>query len=240
MPQKLVYDENKPIEAVMKDLVSMKRYKDYIEYFKDTDITTLKDLLSDIQSASVALFNDSISINNARYQIMILKDLIAERINAIASDEGTAIMDDIYCSIIYIVYILMYNHNGATTDIENPAKVDLRTAQLIEDYLGYKQAKLITYEKPIIGRHYTDPYLTLKFRYQDTTITLCLIDYNTTGGFTIVLAYNINDTGWSKVSTQLEFSRSGGYRFELFIAALLGVEDEVLFSKQMLTLNFLG
>ena len=63
----------------MKDLVSMKRYKDYIEYFKDTDITTLKDLLSDIQSASVALFNDSISINNARYQIMILKDLIAEK-----------------------------------------------------------------------------------------------------------------------------------------------------------------
>jgi hypothetical protein len=239
MSQKLVYDENKPIEAVMEDLVSMKRFKDYIEYFKDTDIATIKDLLNDIQSASVALFNDSISINNARYQIMILKDLIAEQINAIASDEGTTIMDDIYCGIIYIVYILMYNNKRATVDIENSAKVNLRTAQLIEDYLGYKQAKLITYEKPIIGRHYTDPYLTLKFRYQDTTITLCLIDYNTTGGFTIVLAYNINDTGWSKVSTQFEFSRSGGYKFELFIAALLGVEDEVLFSKQMLTLNFL-
>jgi hypothetical protein len=239
MSQKLVYDENKPTEVVMKDLANMKQREDYRKYFKDTDIATMKDLLNDIQSASVALFNDSISINNARYQIMILKDLIAEQINAIASDEGTTIMDDIYCGIIYIVYILMYNDKRATVDIENSAKVNLRTAQLIEDYLGYKQAKLITYEKPIIGRHYTDPYLTFKFRYQDTTITLCLIDYSTTGGFTIVLAYNINDTGWSKVSMEFEFSGSGGYKFELFIAALLGVEDEVLFSKQMLTLNFL-
>jgi hypothetical protein len=237
MPHKLVYDENKPIEVVMEDLVSMKRYKDYIEYFKDTDIATIKDLLNDIQSASVALFNDSISTNDVHYQIAVLKDLITERVNAIASDEGTTIIDDIMSGIIiYIAYIFGYNDKRATIDIENPAKVNLRTAHLIEDYLGYKQTKLITYEKPIIGRHYTDPYLTFKFRYQDTTITLCLIDYSTTGGFTIVLAYNINDTGWSKVSMEFEFSGSGGYKFELFIAALLGVEDEVLFSKQILTL----
>ena len=236
MPQKLVYDENKPIEAVMEDLVSMKRYKDYIEYFKDTDIATMKDLLNDIQSAPAVLFNDSISVHDVRYQITILKDLIAERVNAIASDEGTAIMDDIYCGIIYIVYILLYNHNGATTDIENPAKVDLMTARRIENNSVYARTKLIKYEKPIVGRHYTDPYLTLKFRYQDTTIVLCLIDYNTAGDYTIGLAYNINDTGWSKVSAQFEFGRSSGYRFELFIAALLGVEDKVLFSKQILTL----
>ncbi len=224
MPQKLVYDENKPIEAVMEDLVSMKQYEDYIEYFKDTDIATIKDLLNDIHRI-------------APYQTAILKDLIAERVNAIASDEGTAIMDDIYFGlIIYIVYIFGYNDKRATIDIENPAKVNLRTAHLIENNLGYKRAKLITYEKPIIGRHYTDPYLTLKFRYQDTTITLCLIDYNTAGDYTIVLAYNINDTGWSKISMQFEIGRSSGYKFELFIAALLGIEDEVLFSKQMLTL----
>jgi hypothetical protein len=240
MSQKLVYDENNPIEVVMEDLASLKRYKDYIEYFKDADIATIKDLLNDIQSASVALFNDSISINNARYQIMILKDLIAERVNAIASDEGTTIIDDIYHGIIiYIACILLYNDKGATADIENPVKVNLRTAHKIENYLGYKQAKLIKYEKPIVGRHYTDPYLTLRFRYQDITITLCLIDYDTAGDYTIVLAYNINGTEWSKVSVQFEFDKSGGYRFELFIAALLGVEDEVLFSKQMLTLNFL-
>ena len=237
MSQKLVYDENKPIEAVMEDLVSMKRYKDYIEYFKDTDIATMKDLLDDIQSAPVVLFNDSISAHDVRYQITILKDLIAEQVNAMVSDEGTAIMDDIYFGlIIYIVYILLYNHNGATADIENPAKVNLRTAHLIENNLGYKRAKLITYEKPIRGHHYTDPYLTLKFRYRYTTIALCLIDYNTAGDYTIVLAYNINDTGWSKISMQFEIGRSNGYKFELFIAALLGVEDKVLFSKQMLTL----
>ncbi len=241
MSQKLVYDENKPIEAVMEDLVSMKQYEDYIEYFKDTDIATMKDLLSDIQSTPVALFNDSISTPDVYYRIAILKDLITEQVNALASDEGTTIMDDIYCGIIiYIAYILLYNYNGATADIENSAKVDLATAHRIENNLGYKRAKLITYEKPIVGRHYTDPYLALKFRYQDTTITLCPIDYNTAGDYTIVLAYNINDTGWSKVSVPLEFGKSGGYKLELFIAALLGVEDEVLFSKQMLTLNFLG
>jgi len=240
MNNELKYSENKPIEVVIEDLASLRQYDDYREYFKDADIATMKDLLNDIQSVPVALFNDSISTNDVHYQVTILKDLIAERVNAVASDEGTTIIDDIMSGIIiYIAYIFGYNDKRATIDIENPAKVNLRTAQLIEDYLGYKQAKLITYEKPIIGRHYTDPYLTLKFRYQDTTITLCLIDYNTTSGFTIVLAYNINDTGWSKVSTQFEFSRSGGYKFELFIAALLGVEDEVLFSKQMLTLNFL-
>jgi hypothetical protein len=38
---------------------------------------------------------------------------------------------------------------------------------------------------------------------------------------------------------QFEFGNSDGYKFELFIAALLGVEDEVLFSEQILTLNFL-
>ncbi len=241
MNNKLKYSENKPTEVVMEDLVSMKRYEDYIEYFKDTDIATMKDLLSDIQSAPVALFNDSISTPDVDYQIAILKSLIAEQINVIASDEGTAIMDDIYYGIIiYIVYILMYNDKRATVDIENSAKVDLVTARRIEDNLGYTQAKLIKYEKPIIGRNYTDPYLTLRFRYQDTAITLCLIDYNTTGDCTIVLAYNINDTGWSKMSIQFEFGRSNGYKFELFIAALLGVEDKVLFSKQMLTLNFLG
>ena len=237
MPQKLVYDENKPIEAVMEDLVSMKRYEDYIEYFKDTDITTMKDLLNDIQSAPAVLFNDSISTHDVRYQIAILKDLIAERVNAVASDEGTIIMDDIYYGvIIYIVYILMYNDKRATVDIESPVKVNIRTVYKIENNLGYKQAKLITYEKPIVGYRHTDPYLTLKFRYQDTTITLCLIDYSTIGDGTIVLAYNINGTEWSKVSAQFEFGRSSGYKFELFIAALLGVEDKVLFSKQMLTL----
>ena len=239
MSQKLVYDENKPTEVVMEDLVSMKRYKDYIEYFKDTDIATIKDLLNDIQSASVALFNDSISINNARYQIAVLKDLITERVNAIASDEGTTIINDILSGIIvYIAYIFVYNDKGVTVDIENSAKVDLRPASMIEGSLSYKRAKLIIYEKPIVGHHYTDPYLTLKFRYQDTTITLCLIDYDFADDI-IVLAYNINGTDWSKVSTRFEFGKSGGYRFELFIAALLGVEDEVLFSKQMLTLNFL-
>ena len=232
MNNKLKYSENKPIEVVIEDLASLKQLKDYREYFKDTDIATMKDLLSDIQSTHVAL-----------YQITILKDLIAEQINAIASDEGTAIMDGIYCSIVYIVCILLHNDKGATTDIENPAKVDLRTARLIENNSVYARTKLIKYEKPIVGRHYTDPYLTFKFRYQDTTITLCLIDYNTntapTGRDTIVLAYNINDTGWSKVSMQFEFGKSHGYKFELFIAALLGVEDKVLFSKQILTLNFL-
>ena len=232
MNNELKYSENKPIEVVMEDLASLKQLKDYREYFKDTDIATMKDLLSDIQSTHVA-----------PYQIPILKDLIAERINAIASDEGTAIMDGIHCSVPYIVYILLHNDKGATTDIENPAKVDLRTARSIENYLGYARTKLIKYEKPIVGRHYTDPYLTFKFRYQDTAITLCLIDYNTnttpTGRDTIVLAYNINDTGWSKISMQFEFGKSHGYKFELFIAALLGVEDKVLFSKQMLTLNFL-
>jgi hypothetical protein len=237
MSQKLVYDENKPIEAVMEDLVSMKQYEDYIEYFKDTDIATMKDLLSDIKSAPVVLFNDSISAHDVRYQIAILKDLIAERINAIASDEGTTIMDDIYYGIIiYIFYILMYNDKRATVGIENPVKVNIRAVYKIENNLGYRQAKLITYEKPIVGYYHTDPYLTLKFRYQDTTITLCLIDYSTTGDGTIVLAYNINGTEWSKVSAQFEFGRSSGYKFELFIAALLGVEDKVLFSKQMLTL----
>ena len=62
MPQKLVYDENKPIEVVMKDLVSMKQYEDYIEYFKDADIATIKDLLNDIRRI-------------APYQTIILKDL---------------------------------------------------------------------------------------------------------------------------------------------------------------------
>ncbi len=230
MSQKLVYDENKPTEIVMEDLVSMKQREDYRKYFKDTDITTMKDLLNDIQSTYIA-----------PYQTIILKDLIAEQVNAIASDEGTSIMNDIYYGIIlYIVRILLYNHNGTTVDIGNPAKVDLTTAHKIENNLGYTQTKLIKYEKPIIGHHYTDPYLTLKFRYQDTAITLCLIDYNFPDSDTIALAYNINDTGWSKVSTRFEFGKSDGYRFELFIAALLGVEDEVLFSKQMLTLNFLG
>ena len=237
MSQKLVYDENKPIEVVMEDLVSMKRYEDYIEYFKDTDIATMKDLLNDIQSAPVVLFNDSISAHDVRYQIAILKDLIAEQVNAMVSDEGTTIMDDIHYGIIlYITYILLYNDKGATVDIENPVKVNIRTAYKIENNLGYKQAKLITYEKPIVGYRHTDPYLTLKFRYQDTTITLCLIDYSTTGDGTIVLAYNINGTEWSKVSAQFELVEGSGYRFELFIAALLGVEDKVLFSKQILTL----
>lgn len=239
MSQKLVYDENKPIEAVMEDLVSMKQYEDYIEYFKDADIATIKDLLRDIQSTPVALFNDSISTPDVYYQIAILKDLITEQINVIASDKGTTIIKDILSGIIvYIAYIFVYNDKGATVDIENSAKVDLRPASVIETSLGYKQTKLIKYEKPIVGHHYTDPYLTLKFRYQDTTITLCLIDYDFADDI-IVLAYNINDTSWSKVSTRFEFGKSGGYRFELFIAALLGVEDEVLFSKQMLTLNFL-
>ncbi len=240
MNNKLKYSENKPTEIVMKDLVSMKQYEDYIEYFKDADIATIKDLLRDIQSVSVALFSKSISAYDVHYQVAILKDLIAERVNAVTSDEGTTIMDDIYYGIIiYIVYILMYNDKRATVDIENSTKVDLVVARRIEDNLGYTQAKLIKYEKPIIGHHYTDPYLTLRFRYQDTTITLCLIDYNTTGDCTIVLAYNINGTEWSKVSAQFEFGKSSGYKFELFIAALLGVEDKVLFSKQMLTLNFL-
>jgi hypothetical protein len=227
MSQKLVYDENKPTEVVMKDLANMKQREDYRKYFKDTDIATMKDLLNDIQSTYIA-----------PYQTIILKDLIAEQINTIASDEGTSIMNDIYHGItLYIARILLYNYNGTTVDIGNPAKVDLTTARKIENSLGYTQTKLIKYEKPIVGHHYTDPYLTLKFRYQDTTITLCLIDYNFPDN-TIVLAYNINGTGWSKVSTQFEFGKSDGYRFELFIAALLGVEDEVLFSKQMLTLNF--
>ena len=148
MNNKLKYSENKPTEVVMEDLVSMKRYEDYIEYFKDTDIATMKDLLSDIQSAPVALFNDSISTPDVDYQIAILKSLIAEQINVIASDEGTAIMDDIYYGIIiYIVYILMYNDKRATVDIENSAKVDLVTARRIEDNLGYTQAKLIKNEK---------------------------------------------------------------------------------------------
>ena len=122
MSQKLVYDENKPTEVVMEDLVSMKRYEDYIEYFKDTDIATMKDLLSDIQSTHVAL-----------YQIPILKDLIAEQINAIASDEGTTIIEDIYYGIIiYIAYILLHNDKGATTDIENPVKVNISKAYKIE------------------------------------------------------------------------------------------------------------
>ena len=232
MNNKLKYSENKPIEVVMEDLASMKRYEDYVEYFKDTDIATMKDLLSDIQSTHIA-----------PYQTVILKDLITKQVNTMVSNESTTIMKDIHYGITYIVYILLHNDKGATTDIENPVKVDLMTARLIENYLGYARTKLIKYEKPIVGYHYTDPYLTLKFRYQDTTITLCLIDYNTNttpaGRDTIVLAYNINDTGWSKVSMQFEFGKSHGYKFELFIAALLGVEDKVLFSKQMLTLNFL-
>jgi hypothetical protein len=227
MNNELKYSENKPIEVVIEDLASLKQLKDYREYFKDTDIATMKDLLSDIQSTSVAL-----------YQIPILKDLIAEQINAMVSDEGTTIMDDIYCIIVYIVFILLHNDKGATTDIENPVKVNLKTARKIEDNLGYAHTKLIKYKKPIPGSHYTDPYLTFKFRYRYTTITLCLIDYDFQDD-TIVLAYNINDTGWSRISTRFEFGRRGGYKFELLIAALLGVEDEVLFSEQMLTLNFL-
>ena len=241
MNNELKYSENKPIEVVMEDLVSMKQREDYRKYFKDTDIATMKDLLNDIQSVPVALFKDSISTNDVHYQIVILQDLIVEQINAIASDEGTTIMEDIYYGITpYIAYIFVYNKKRATVDIGNPAKVDLTTAYMIENDLDYKRAKLITYEKPIVGHHYTDPYLTLKFRYQDTTIALCLIDYNIAGSDIIVLAYNINDTGWSKVSVPLEFGKSGGYKLELFIAALLGVEDEVLFSKQMLALHFLG
>ena len=200
MPQKPVYDENKPTEAVMKDLANMKQREDYRKYFKDTDIATMKDLLNDIQSTYIA-----------PYQTIILKDLIAEQINAIASDEGTTIMNDIHYGItLYIVRIILYNHNGTTVDIGNPVKVDLTTVHKIENNLGYTQTKLIKYEKPIVGRHYTDPYLTLKFRYQDTTITLCPIDYNTAGDYTKVLAYNINDTGWSKVSTRCAFGKSGG------------------------------
>ena len=237
MNNELKYSENKPIEVVIEDLASLRQYDDYREYFKDADIATMKDLLNDIQSVPVALFNDSISTNDVHYQVTILKDLIAERVNAIASDEGTTIIEDIYYGIIiYIAYILLHNDKGATVDIENPVKVNIRTAYKIENNLGYKQAKLITYEKPIVGYRHTDPYLTLKFRYQDTTITLCLIDYSTTGDGTIVLAYNINGTEWSKVSAQFELVEGSGYRFELFIAALLGVEDKVLFSKQILTL----
>ena len=236
MNNKLKYSENKPIEVVIEDLASMKQLKDYREYFKDTDIATMKDLLSDIQSVPVALFSNSISSQDVNYQIAILRDLITEQVNAMVSDEGTTMIDDILSGIIgYIVWILMYNR--ATVDIENSAKVELRVAHMIEDNSDYKRTKLIKCEKPIVGRHYTDPYLTLKFRYQDTTITLCLIDYDYAfPDDTIVLAYNINDTGWSKVSMRLEFSNSGGYKFEFFIAALLGVEDKVLFSKQILTL----
>ncbi len=234
MNNELKYSEDKPIEVVIEDLASLGQYDDYREYFKDVDIATLKDLLRDIQSASGALFY------NVHNQITILKDLIAERVNAIASDEGTTIIEDIYYGIIvYIAYIFGYNDKRATIDIENSAKVDLAAVYLIENYLGYAHTKLIKYKKPVVGRHYTDPYLTFKFRYRYTTITLCLIDYDFQDD-TIVLAYNINDTGWSRISTRFEFDRRGGYKFELLIAALLGVEDEVLFSKQMLTLNFLG
>ncbi len=233
MNNELKYSENKLIEVVIEDLASLGQYDDYREYFKDVDIATLKDLLRDIQSAAGVLFY------NVHNQITILKDLIAERINAIASDEGTTIIEDIYYGIIiYIAYIFGYNDKKATIDIENSAKVDLAAVHLIEDYLGYAHTKLIKYKKPIVGSHYTDPYLTFKFRYRYTTITLCLIDYDSQD-YTIVLAYNINDTGWSRISTRFEFCRSGGYKFELLIAALLGVEDEVLFSEQMLTLNFL-
>jgi hypothetical protein len=233
MNNELKYSEDKPIEVVIEDLASLRQYDDYREYFKDVDIATLKDLLRDIQSAAGVLFY------NVHNQITILKDLIAERINAIASDEGTTIIEDIYYGIIiYIAYIFGYNDKRATIDIENSPKVDLAAVHLIENYLGYAHTKLIKYKKPIVGSHYTDPYLTFKFRYRYTTITLCLIDYDSRDD-TIVLAYNINDTGWSKISTRLEFGRCCGYKFELLIAALLGVEDEVLFSKQMLTSNFL-
>ena len=233
MNNELKYSEDKPIEVVIEDLASLGQYDDYREYFKDVDIATLKDLLRDIQSAAGVLFY------NVHNQITILKDLIAERVNAIASDEGTTIIEDIYYGIIvYIAYIFGYNDKRATIDIENSAKVDLAAVYLIENYLGYAHTKLIKYKKPVVGRHYTDPYLTFKFRYRYTTITLCLIDYDFQDD-TIVLAYNINDTGWSRISTRFEFCRNGGYKFELLIAALLGVEDEVLFSKQMLTLNFL-
>ena len=230
MNNELKYSENKPIEVVMEDLASMKRYEDYVEYFKDTDIATMKDLLSDIQSTHIA-----------PYQTVILKDLITKQVNTMVSNEGTTIMKDIHYGITtYIIYILLYNYDRATVDVENSAKVKLETERWIKNNLNYTRAKLIKYEKPIVGRRYTDPYLTFKFRYQDTTITLCLIDYDSAvGDYTLVLAYNINDTDWSKVSMQLDFSNSSDYTFELFIAALLGVEDEVLFSKQMLTLNFL-
>jgi len=228
MNNELKYSEDKPTEVVMRDLASLRQYEDYVEYFKDADIATMKDLLSDIQSTYAA-----------PYQITILKDLITKQVNTMVSNEGTAIMEDIYYGIIiYIAYIFGYNDKRATIDIENSAKVDPAAVNLIEDYLGYAHTKLIKYKKPIVGRHYTDPYLTFKFRYRYTTITLCLIDYDFQDD-TIVLAYNINDTGWSKISTRFEFCRNGGYKFELLIAALLGVEDEVLFSKQMLTLNFL-
>jgi hypothetical protein len=233
MNNELKYSENRPIEVVIEDLASLGQYDDYREYFKDVDIATLKDLLRDIQSAAGVLFY------NVHNQITILKDLIAERVNAIASDEGTTIIEDIYYGIIvYIAYIFGYNDKRATIDIENSTKVDPAAVHLIENNLGYAHTKLIKYKKPIPGSHYTDPYLTFKFRYRYTTITLCLIDYDFQDD-TIVLAYNINDTGWSRISTRFEFGRRGGYKFELLIAALLGVEDEVLFSEQMLTLNFL-